>query len=325
VQSLLVETLRGLQRFDLATVFDALLVDVLWATAFGLLFVFGAGIGAGAAVGISAALTTLVMGAAGLLVRRQVRTLHGEGRVGFREVADIAWPSLVTNVAIYFLGTGIDLLVLGAFRPAQEVALYGSATRLVTLVATPLWILRGVMPPLIAELHAQGHRTELERTLRAGATLAGLPSLLILLAFVGFGRPVLGILYGPFYEQAAAVLVILSLGRLVAVVAGPSGITLMMTGHQRAMMVLTVATGVLSVVGGIIAAPRWGATGVAVSTFAMAVVQNGMQVVLARRLVGVWTHIELSPRALHRFFSRRGLASLARQRGGDAHDQPPAE
>src|SRR5581483_5158060 len=166
MQSLLVETFRGLQRFDLATLLDAVLLDVLWATAFAGLLVVGADVGLAAVIGISAATTAFMACVAGLLLVGRVRALRGEGRVPPRGVFDMAWPSLITNVASYFLSTGIDLLVLGAFRPQPEVALYGAATRLVVLVATPLWILRGVLPPLIAELHAQGRRVELERTLR---------------------------------------------------------------------------------------------------------------------------------------------------------------
>lgn len=313
IQSLFVETFRGLQRFDLATLLDAVLLDVLWATAFGALFLVGAHVGLGAVVGISAATTAFMAAVAGLLIVARLRRLKGAERVRRGEIVDIAWPSLVTNVASYFLSTGVDLLVLGAFRPQREVALYGAATRLVILVATPLWILRGVLPPLIAELHAQGKRTELERTLRAGATLAGLPSLLILIVFVVFGRPVMGQLYGSFYRQGALVLAILSVGRLVSVWAGSSGVTLIMTGYQKAMMVLTVVTGLLSVAGGILLASHFGGTGVAAATTTMAIVQNTLQVVLAKRLVGVWTHIQFSPRALREFFSRRGLAALTRK------------
>lgn len=305
MQSLLVETFRGLQRFDLATLLDAVLLDVLWATAFAGLLVVGADVGLAAVIGISAATTALMACVAGLLLVGRVRALRGEGRVPPRGVFDMAWPSLITNVASYFLSTGIDLLVLGAFRPQPEVALYGAATRLVVLVATPLWILRGVLPPLIAELHAQGRRVELERTLRAGATLAGLPSLLILLVFVFFGRPVMGVLYGSFYRKGALVLVLLSLGRLVSVWAGSSGVTLIMTGHQKAMMALTVVTGALSVAGEILLAPRFGGPGVATATTTMAVVQNLLQVALAKRLVGVWTHIDLSPANLRAFLTGR--------------------
>jgi O-antigen/teichoic acid export membrane protein len=305
LQSLFVEAFRGLQRFDLATILDAVLLDILWATCFGVLFVVGTHVTLAATIAVSAATTMLLVLVSGWLLLKRTLSLTGTGRVARGEIFAIAWPSLITNVASYFLSTGVDLLVLAAFRPDQEVALYGAATRLVVLVATPLWILRGVLPPLIAELHAQGRRKTLERTLRAGATLAGLPSFLILLVFVLFGRTVLGHVYGPYYTQGAVVLSILSFGRLVSVWAGASGVTLIMTGHQKAMMYLTVTTGTLSVAGGILLAPRFGGTGVATATLVMAIVQNVLQVVIAKRRVGVWTFMEFSPRALREFFARR--------------------
>ena len=229
----------------------------------------------------------------------------------------------MTNVAIYFLGSGVDLLVLGAFRPQSDVALYGAATRLVTLVATPLWIIRGVMPPIVAELHAKGQRRQLEDTLRAGASLAGLPSLAILVVFVVLGASVMEIIYSPFYRQGSTILVILSIGRLFAVWAGAAGITLMMTGHQRSMMVVTLSTGALSVTAGIIAADRYGAVGVAAATASVAVLQNLLQVALARRFVGVWTFVQLSPRKLRDFFLRGDIRSFLQRRRASPVDEPP--
>lgn len=305
LQSLFVEAFRGLQRFDLATLLDAVIIDVLWATCFGALYAVGAHVTLAMTIAISVATTTLLVFVAGYMLLRRTMRLTGEGRVGRGEILEIAWPSLITNVASYFLSTGVDLLVLAAFRPEREVAVYGAATRLVVLVATPLWILRGVLPPLIAELHAQGKQRELERTLRAGATLAGLPSLLILLVFVLFGRSVMDLLYGSFYGQGALILTLLSFGRLVSVWAGASGVTLIMTGHQKAMMYLTLTTGTLSVAGGILLAPRFGGEGVATATLVMAIVQNVLQVVIAKRRVGVWTFMLLSPRALREFFLRK--------------------
>ncbi len=306
LKSLFVEAFRGLQRFDLATLLDTVLLDVLWATCFGALFLVGTHVSLAATIGISAGTTMPLVFVSGWVLLRRTLAMTGTGRVARGEILAIAWPSLITNVASYFLSTGVDLLVLASFRPESEVALYGAAARLVVLVATPLWILRGVLPPLIAELHAQGRRRTLERTLRAGATLAGLPSLMILLVFVVFGRSVLGHVYGPYYSQGALVLTLLSLGRLISVWAGASGVTLIMTGHQKAMMYLTVSTGGLSVAGGVLLAPRFGGPGVAAATLTMAIVQNVLQVVIAKRTVGVWTFMELSPRALREFFFRKG-------------------
>ncbi len=313
IQSLFVETLRGLQRFDKATIFDALIVDVLTATVLGALFALGVRIGVGTAAGISAGMTMVAVIGGGMALRTRYRDIHGEGHLERGAILDMAWPSLITNVAIYLLGSGVDLLVLAAFRPQDQVALYGSATRLVTLVATPLWILRGVMPPIIAELHAQGRRRELEHTLRAGATLASLPSLALLIVFMLFGRGIMSTVYRPTYADGATVLAILSFGRLFAVWSGACGITLIMTGHQKEMMYITVCTGLTSVGLGILAAHQFGGVGVATATMSMALVQNALQLLLVKRYVGVWTFAELSPRALFRFFSKKGIAELAEQ------------
>ena len=149
LQSLLVETFRGLQRFDLATVLDALLVDTLSASIFGVLVLAGAGADLRAIVLLSAGatLTTTVL-AAGLLLGR-VRNLHGDGDVGRRELLSYAWPLLITNVSILLLGRGVDLWILGAYQSQTDVAIYGAASRLVVFVATPFLIVQGVTPPIV--------------------------------------------------------------------------------------------------------------------------------------------------------------------------------
>ena len=217
----------------------------------------------------------------------------------------MAWPALITDVAIYLLGTGVDLLVLGAFRPLGEVAVYGAASRLMMLAVTPYRILQGVTPPIIAELYAQGRKRDLEQALRAAATLAGIPAALVLVLFLVAGSSVLGHVFGPFFRQGATILAILTVGRLVAVWTGSCGLALMMTGHQKAMMYITVFSGVVSITAGILVAPRFGGVGVAVATATTASMQNLLQLYLAKRLVGVSTQAELSPRTLFRFFAGR--------------------
>ena len=75
------------------------------------------------------------------------------------------------------------------------MGLYGASARLVIFVATPFVVFSGVIPPLIAELHAQKKMRQLERALRAGATLAGLPAFGVLLVFLLFGPWILGTIF----------------------------------------------------------------------------------------------------------------------------------
>jgi len=313
IQSLTVESFRGLSAFNYATIFDALIVDSVTAATFAAVWVAGNEMSARGAIAVSASATAFAAGLGVAVLFRRVRALAGPGTVRAGEMLHVGWPLMITNLAILLLGSGVDLLILGAFRPQSEVGLYAAASRLVVFVVTPFVVFSGVIPPIIAELHAQGKMRQLERALRAGATLAGIPSFLVLLVFLFFGPWVLETVWSrPIYREAAPILVALSIGRLVAVWAGSAGVTLMMTGNQRAMMVTTLISAAFSVGAGITGAALYGAIGVAVATAAAQVLQNTMQLIIVRRRLGVWTMIHLSPRELYRYLrphGRRGEAA----------------
>jgi len=310
LQALLVETFRALQRFDLATLLDEFIVDVLTATLLGGLLIArdSASLHTVMVVSMCTSITAVLL-ATGLLIGR-VRGLHGTGTLTRQEVFTFAWPALITNLAIMLLGRGVDLWVIGAIRGQSEVAIYGSASRLVVLVATPFLIIQGVIPPIAAELYAQGRIGDMERALRGAASLAGLPSFLVLIAFILFGPMIMRIGYGPYYEQGSTALIILSTGRLVAVWTGSCSVVLMMTGHQKAVMTVTILAGIASVLLGISAARAFGYVGVAVTTSATLMVQNVIQLFLAHRYVGIWTQIYLSPRKVISFVTGGGLAEV---------------
>jgi O-antigen/teichoic acid export membrane protein len=180
---------------------------------------------------------------------------------------------------------------VGVFRPQTEVAIYGAAAKLVILVAIPLQIINAVVPPLIAEMYAQGKRQELERTLRLAATVSGVPAFLALAAFLVLGAPLLALIYGDYYSAAWTVLALLSLGQLVNVWVGSCGMVLTMTGHQVTMMVLMVISGGLTVAAGLLVVGRYGATGVAAATAGGIALQQILLWLAARSSAGIWTHV----------------------------------
>jgi O-antigen/teichoic acid export membrane protein len=226
----------------------------------------------------------------GAILARAVLTLGPAEHVERREVFTLAWPLMVTNVSTFFLGTGLDLWLVGAFRSAHEIAIYGAASRLVFLVAMPFMVVSQVVPPIISELHTQDRKKELEHSLREISTIAGLPAAFVLLAFLVAGGQILHLVYGPFFAEGATVLAVLSAARLYAVWTGSSGTALMMTGHQHAMMTITVTSGLLSLVLGVSLVIPFGIVGVAVGTAVAQVVQNTLQLFVARRRLGIWTH-----------------------------------
>jgi O-antigen/teichoic acid export membrane protein len=316
LQGLLVESFRGLQRFGSATMLDQVFTNAVSSIAFGIVWAVGADVGPTFLAALTASGVALAVGLALLLMFRLLRGLGEPGEVSRAEMFAVARPLWVTNLAILMLGAGVDLLILNAFEPSSVVGRYGVAARLVTFVVAPFVIFSGVIPPIIAELHAQGKMRQLEQALRAGASLAGLPALGVLVLFLFGGSWILGTFYGPEFREAYPVLAILSCGRLYAVWAGSAGVTLMMTGHQRAMMAITLISGTVSVTGGIVAASLFGAVGIACVTAGSQVLQNTMQLTLVKRRLGIWTPLHLDPRELYRYLRPHG-------RRGEAAETPP--
>ncbi len=194
---------------------------------------------------------------------------------------------------------------MGIFRSQAEVAVYGAASRLVTLIAMPLLITNLVLPPIIAEMYAQGRTVELERTLRSFSTVSGVPSMLFLIVFMLLGGPILGLVYGPYYQSAALVLVLLSAGKLAAVWAGSCGAVLQFTGHQGSMLRINLLTSPLFIIGALLVVRDYGPIGVASMTAAITVLQNAALVIVAKRKTGMWTHVSFSLSRLRKGLSKR--------------------
>jgi len=293
LQNLMAETFRGFHDIRLATAFSGMVTGILLTVCLGSLWLLER----------ESTLTTVLLLAvgsglasallAGSLLRRKIMHLNSqyrEHRMEVKEVMLVAWPLLITSVTLFVL-TQADLWVLGVFRPQEEVAVYGAAVRLVTLVAMPLFIVNSVVPPLIAEMYAQGKKRELERTIRATATLAGIPALLVLVLFIFVGSSIMGLVFGDYYRGGAAGLELLSIGQLANVWAGSCGLTLLMTGRQVIMMALTIACGVITVAVALGVVEQYGAVGVAVAAATGLVLQNVSMWLAVRFTVGMWTHI----------------------------------
>jgi O-antigen/teichoic acid export membrane protein len=195
--------------------------------------------------------------------------------------------------------------VLGAFIPKDKVAVYFGAQQLVVLVSMSLMLVNLVVPPFIADLYARGEKKRLERVLRNTATLAGIPALFALLAFVFFGGPILSIVFTEGFRAGAAVLALLSLGKLVNVLTGSCGVTMSMTGHQTALMGITLFTSACTVTGCMLVVGSCGMIGVASVVCAGTIFENLAMWLGTKYFTGMWTHLGIPRRGdIKALFSR---------------------
>lgn len=221
-----------------------------------------------------------------------------------KEVLRVSIPLLVIALTAFVLQSS-DIWILGVLGSQEEVAVYAAASRLVALIAMPLLIANLVLPPIIAEMYAQGKTTELERTLRAFSTVSGVPALLLLAGFMLLGGPVLGLVYGDYYRSGALVLVLLSAAKVAAVWAGSCGLVLQMTNHHMQMLCVGLLTGPLFIVAALLLVRGYGPVGVASAAAATTVLQNAILVLVARRKTGMWTHVVFSLSPFRKALSNR--------------------
>lgn len=323
VENVLPEVFRGLRDFRNASLFGGLASGVAIAGAFGALSLLDVDLGLAAIMWVTvlAALTPLLAGA--VVLTRRVRTFP---RPSARSPFDLRLlsPALWAGTAISFVITQMDLWVVGALRPQGDVALYGAAFRLSTLVMVPAAIANFVVPPLVVQMHARGERERLQRLLQTVAGIACVPAALLVGALVLFGDSVTDQVFGSYYRHAGPLVAILAAGKLGNVLTGACGITLVMTGGARANLVVMATNLVMTLALQVLAVHRFGLAGLAVATALGLVMQNLMLLVAARRRAGVWTFA--NPRlALERGGGWRGLRTAARDalraRGDDISGQ----
>ena len=213
------------------------------------------------------------------------RTSSGETAWSLlREASPFLAVNLLSQMTLH-----LDVWIAGAHVAENELALYGAGRRLAALIGLPLQLVNLSVLSSIAELHYARRRDRLQAMLSKAATLAFLPTLAAVVVIAAAPRPLLTLLFGDFYADAAAVTVVLALGACVNSFTGPCIFALTMTGRAKVSAAINAACVVFLVAAGTYSVRNYGMTGAAWSATAALVLNNLIHLVLARRLVGVWT------------------------------------
>ena len=295
MQMILAETFRGFHDIHLATLFKDLLMAIVMTVGLGLLWFLRGEATLPAIVLLATGSGLVSVSLAGWVLRRRLVAITSrdpKDQTVFNEVLSAAWPLLISNLTLFALGQ-VGLWVMGAARPQGEVALYGAAERAVTLVLMPLVVVDAVVSPIIAEKYAQGSREELERTLRSTAAIAAVPAFMALVGFIFLGGPLLGLVYGDYYRRGAAALALLCVGQFVTVWAGSCKFTLIMTGHQKVLMLISVLSSIVAVAAALGTVGRFGILGVAASSSMGIIIQTVLMLAAVKYMTGMWTHVRL--------------------------------
>jgi O-antigen/teichoic acid export membrane protein len=184
------------------------------------------------------------------------------------------------------------------------LALYGSAIRLVGFLNIPHIVIQAVIPPLISEAHALNEKKDLARGLQTLAALSFFPGFLVSMVYLYAGESILKWVFGAPYTDAATVLSILTIGYIVKLFVGSSQSLLMMTGHGKVTMTVSVTTGLILVVGCLLVGERYGMIGIAIVSVSSLILHSVTSFFLARIYVGIWVVPMLRFSQIKRYLSK---------------------
>lgn len=288
-----VATLQGMEDIASAATYDLSLGRVLSCTVLFILWLLAAHptLVEILAVYISCEATSLA--GAAWAAHRSIQRLGPSGDpVPWMEILSASWPFTV-QVVTTAVTTQAGIFLLGATRSVKEVAIYSIAARLPTLLNTPGTIVNVPLAPMIARLHAQDNRSELQGILQLSATI---PTVIAIIAtgwWAFDGRQLLEMIFGAPYRIGADALLILSLSQCANLYFGPSMLTLSMAGEQSLAMKIGLI-GALGQVGAILLLVRyWGVDGVAVGVLVSTVVIKACGWYAVRLKFGVWSQADM--------------------------------
>ena len=167
----------------------------------------------------------------------------------------------------------LDILLVGAFLPPAEVAVYAAASRIAAIALVALRASGTAIAPQLSELLGTGRRREAEGLYQVATEWLIALSWPVYLTLAVFASQVL-LTFGPSFEEGGPALVILSVAMLVNMATGNVNAVLLMAGKSSWNLANATVALVLNVVLNLILIPRIGIEGAAIAWAASIVVQN---------------------------------------------------
>ncbi len=229
------------------------------------------------------------------------------------ELLRAARPFVVHQLAA-LVAAQSDAIVLGLFRPAAEVAQYGTAMRLSTLLSLPASAANVPLAPATAKLQAQRRWVELQKILQISAAGATALAVLMTLVFTVWGEFLLNKFFGPSYGAGAGALAILCLGQCINLALGQCMVALAMSGEMAIVARIGVGSSIIKLMLALTLGYMLGGIGVAVASAAATALAKLAGWSAARRRLNVDTSMRLSfvgtgmkyvYRSLHAYMQRR--------------------
>lgn len=190
----------------------------------------------------------------------------------------IAWRKAIIPLAmitgLQSINNHADLIILGIFRPNDEVGIYRAVFQIALLVIFGLQAINQVLQPHFARLHRQGAMRKLQDLVSQSAKTILVLALPPVAIFVFFGPEILGWVFGDKFKTGGTPLSILAFGQLINAGIGSVGVLLTMTGHERDALRGVAVAAISNIALNFILIPHFGMTGAATASTLTLIIWN---------------------------------------------------
>src|SRR3989338_3355275 len=169
--------------------------------------------------------------------------------------------TLVTQVFVWS-----DLLILGLYRPIEEVGIYNTALPTATLLSILPGGIIVLFLPIMTELFTSKNRTEFETTYYSCGRWIFFSIIPLFLFIMLFSKEILALVFGSIYGTGGAALSMLAIGYLVYHTLSPS--IEILNVHKKTHIVLfnTTVSALLNIILNLLLIPKYGMLGGAFAT-----------------------------------------------------------
>lgn len=168
----------------------------------------------------------------------------------------------VLNMAILWT----DTFMLGIYEGSEVVGIYNTAVPFARLQPIFLLSLIYIFLPVATKLLAEGKREDIRKLYKSSTKWAFSLTLPLFLTFFLFSKQVILFFAGQRYYDAWIALTILSLGLFTHVFMGPNGMTLVVLGKSRLILLDTAVGAVVNIILNALLIPVWGIKGAAIAS-----------------------------------------------------------
>jgi O-antigen/teichoic acid export membrane protein len=229
-------------------------------------FAIGANIGADEAMKFSAAAVWIAMIGQMVFLNRRLKdeVTPGPRHYAYRSWLATSLPILMVE-GFYLLLSYVDILVLQAFRPSDEVGIYHAIVKTLALVTFIHYAMAATTAHRFSEYHVAGDRERLSAYLAHAIKWTFWPSLAFTAVLLALGKPLLW-LFGEQFTSGYAAMFVVAIGLIARSAVGPVERLLNMLGHQNVCALAYALAFVMNLVLCIVLVPRFGIYGAAAAT-----------------------------------------------------------